>query len=399
MTEDKIRPLIERLDAVENRLYQKDFLLTWEQTAETLSGILLSAEVFEALWRANVSARLFDAGLAVSNFRDKSTRTRFSFASATSLLGLSCQDLDEGKSQVSHGETVRETANMLSFLTEVIGIRDDLFLGEGHAYMAEVAAAIEQGHAEGVLPQRPAVINLQCDLDHPTQSLADLMHLQKTFGSLEALRSKKIAMTWAFSPSYGKPLSVAQGIITLMTRFGMNVVLAHPEGYDLVPETLEIAKRHARESGGSFTEVHSMEEAFDGADIVYPKSWAPRQVMDRRTALVHAGKTKELDALEKECVEANAKYKSWECTEKLMARTAGGKGLYMHCLPADITDVNCKAGEVAASVFDRYRAATYHEAEHKPYMIAAMILMTRFARPGAVLARLLERNAPRRLER
>ena len=96
-----------------------------------------------------------------------------------------------------------------------VGIRDDMYLGEGNKYMREVAAAVEEGYREGVLHQRPSVINLQCDIDHPTQSVADLAHLKDHFGSLEALRGKKMAMTWAYSPSYGKPLSVPQGIIGL----------------------------------------------------------------------------------------------------------------------------------------------------------------------------------------
>ena len=397
MGTERIHFLLENIDVLTTGLYEKDFLLTWEQSADDLRAVLLAAKALEEMWRANVSGRVFQAGLAVSNFRDKSTRTRFSFASAASLLGLSIQELDETKSQVSHGETVRETANMISFLTEVIGIRDDLFLGEGHQYMAEVAAAVEQGYREGVLPQRPAVINLQCDQDHPTQSLSDLLHLQKTFGSLEALRGKKIAMTWAYSPSYGKPLSVAQGIITLMTRFGMDVVLAHPEGYDVIPELEQRAAKHAAESGGSFKKVYSMEEAFAGADVVYPKSWAPYTIMERRTALLRGGESGKLDELEKECLADNAKHKHWECTEKLMSLTKDGRALYMHPLPADITDVSCPAGEVAANVFERYRLATYRQAEHKPYVIAAMILLTRCPRPGRVLADLLANSAPHRL--
>jgi knotted carbamoyltransferase YgeW len=388
--------MIEKLRSVKNDLHQKDFLLTWKESRETVDAVLLTAEILESLYRANISTRVFHGGLAVSIFRDKSTRTRFSFASAASLLGLSIQELDESTSQVSHGETVRETANMISFLTEVIGIRDDLFIGEGHRGMAEVASAVEAGYREGVLPQRPAVVNLQCDLDHPTQSTADLLHLKKTFGSLEALRSKKIAMTWAYSPSYGKPLSVPQGIITLMTRYGMDVVLAHPEGYDLVPETLEIAKRHAGASGGSFAIAHSMEEAFRDADIVYPKSWAPYRVMEKRTALLRSGKGKDLQDLERECIAENTRHIGWECTEKLMALTKGGKGLYMHCLPADITGVSCKAGEVSATVFERYRVPTYHEAEHKLYCIAAMILLTRFEKAGDLLEGVVKRAEPRR---
>ncbi|HUU85975.1 MAG TPA: knotted carbamoyltransferase YgeW [Phycisphaerae bacterium] len=397
MPSDNTRALLERAGGLDTTLYRQDFLLTWERSSEDLNAVLALAEALEEMYRANVSTRVFRGGLAVSNFRDKSTRTRFSFASAASLLGLSTQDLDESKSQVSHGETVRETANMISFLTEVIGIRDDLFLGEGHKYMAQVAGAVEDGHREGVLPQRPAVINLQCDQDHPTQSLADLLHLKKTFGSLDALRGKKIAMSWAYSPSYGKPLSVAQGIITLMTRFGMNVVLAHPEGYDVIPELEQIAARHAPESGGSFSKVHSMEEAFTGADIVYPKSWAPYKIMERRTALLRGGQAKKLDELEQECLANNAKHKGWECTEKLMSLTKGGQALYMHPLPADITDLSCEAGEVATSVFDRYRLQTYHEAEHKLYVIAAMILLTRFEHPEKVLAECLDQAKPRRL--
>ena len=287
------------------------------------------------------------------------------------------QDLDEAKAQIAHGETVRETANMISFLTEVIGIRDDLFLGEGHKYMQQVAEAVEQGHKEGVLPQRPAVINLQCDLDHPTQSMSDLLHLQKTFGSLDALRGKKLAMTWAYSPSYGKPLSVPQGIITLMTRFGMDVVLAHPDGYDLVPETLAIAATRAGESGGSFTCVHSMEEAFRDADIVYPKSWAPYHIMQQRTELLRAGDSGKLDILEKQCLADNAGHKDWECNERMMTLTRGGKASYMHCLPADISGVSCDAGEVSSEVFERARRDPYHEPSHKPFIISDHILHAR----------------------
>ena len=395
-----IKQLIGKLADTPTTLHNKDFLLTWRQTEGDLRAVALVAEIFEEMWRNNISTRLFDAGLAVSNFRDKSTRTRFSFASAASLLGLSAMDFDESKSQVAHGETVRETANMISFLTEVIGIRDDLFVGEGHEYMAETSQSVQTGFEEGVLPQRPCVVNLQCDRDHPTQSMADLLHLQKVFGSLDKLKGKKIAMTWAASPSYGKPLSVCQGIITLMTRYGMNVALAHPEGFDLQAECLNAARQHAPQSGGSFTVHGSMEEAFKDADIVYPKNWGSMELMKERTKLLRAGQVGKaaLDNVEKEGIAKSGKYKSWECTEKMMAVTKGGKAHYMHCLPADITDVNCKEGEVAATVFDRYRKETYNEAEHKLHAIAAMILLTRFANPAKVLGAALAKADPRRAE-
>lgn len=389
---EHIRSLIEKLKMLRINLREHDFLLSWEQSEADLRAVLLTAEIFEELYRANIDARPYRGGLAVSIFRDQSTRTRFSFASAASLLGLTLMDLDETKTQVAHGETVRETANMISFLTEVIGIRDDMFVGEGHEYMAEVSKAVAQGFEEGVLPQKPAVLNLQCDRDHPTQSMADLMHLKKTFGSLDALRGKKIAMTWAYSPSYGKPLSVPQGIVGLMTRFGMDVTLAHPPGYDLMPEIGHIARRQASESGGSFKVTDSMADAFAGADVVYPKSWASYEVMQRRTDLLRAGENDKLGALERECLAMNAEHRDWECTEELMAATRDGEALYLHCLPADISGVSCERGEVSASVFERYRTATYHEAEHKPYVMAAMILLNRFEHPTRVLFKLLSQN-------
>jgi len=371
-----------------NVLHDRDFLLTWEHDVATLRAVLDTARALEGLVHAGHSARVFESGLGISIFRDNSTRTRYAFRAGCNLLGLMTEELDESTSQIAHGETVRETATMLGFLTEVVGIRDDIFLGEGDRYQREVAAALEESHREGVLMQRPAVINLQSDLDHPTQSLADLLHLAQVFGGLDQLKGKKLAMSWAYSPSYGKPLSVPQGIITLMTRFGMEVVLAHPPGYDLVSDTVETARRFAGETGGSFTVTDSMAAAFEGADVVYPKSWAPAAVMRERTKILRANEREKLKDLEREALAENAKHQDWECTEALMRRTNGGKALYMHCLPADVTDVSCKAGEVSKEVFERSRLDTYREASHKPFIIAALVLLTRFAEPQQVLERL-----------
>jgi knotted carbamoyltransferase YgeW len=387
--------ILEAIQQLKSNLHQNDFLLTWEKTEDELKQTLLVAEALKFLRDHNISTKVFDSGLAVSNFRDNSTRTRFSFASACNLLGLEVQDLDEGKSQIAHGETVRETANMISFLTDIIGIRDDMFLGEGHTYMKEVGDALDDGFKHGVLPQRPGIVNLQCDIDHPTQAMADLMHLADYYGSLENLKGKKIAMTWAYSPSYGKPLSVPQGIIGLMTRFGMEVDLAYPEGYNLISDVVDLAGKNAAASGGKFRVVNSMDEAFRDADIVYPKSWAPFSVMQRRTPLLHNNDTAGLKALEQECLANNARFKDWECTEEKMKLTKEGKALYMHCLPADISGVSCKEGEVSESVFDRYRIETYKEAGFKPYIIASMIFNNKFKDAAGMLNKLNERGLKR----
>jgi knotted carbamoyltransferase YgeW len=215
------------------------------------------------------------------------------------------------------------------------------------------------------------------------------------FGGVENLRGKKVAMTWAYSPSYGKPLSVPQGVIGLFTRFGMDVTLAHPEGYTLMPDVEGVAAKNAEKSGGVFSRVNSMEEAFDEADIVYPKSWAPFSVMEERTELVEAGDEKGLAELEKSGLENNRKHMDWECTEELMSKTKDGSGLYMHCLPADITGVSCDHGEVVESVFDRYRVPLYKEASYKPYIIAAMIFLSKFRNPAEKLMELMQNGSKR----
>jgi knotted carbamoyltransferase YgeW len=278
-------------------------------------------------------------------------------------------------------------------MAEVIGIRDDMYIGKGHAYMREVADAVEQGFKDGVLEQRPAVVNLQCDIDHPTQSMADLLHIITELGGPEKLKGRKVAMTWAYSPSYGKPLSVPQGVIGLLTRFGMDVRLAYPEGYTLMPDVVERAGQFAKQSRGGLRICASMAEAFDGADFVYPKSWAPFSVMEERTAIVETGDRRKLEELEKRCLENNARFRDWQCTEELMART--NNALYLHCLPADITGVSCAQGEVAASVFERFRTPLYRQAGWKPYIIASMILTSRMPDAHAALSTLLDRAESR----
>ncbi|HEY6951134.1 MAG TPA: knotted carbamoyltransferase YgeW [Bacteroidota bacterium] len=386
---------IQALRKLKINTYNQDFLLTWERSDDEIRAVTIVAELLKEMHKEGLSIRAFDTGLAISIFRDKSTRTRFSFASAVNALGLGLSELDEEKSQVAHGETVRETANMISFLAEVIGIRDDMFLGEGNKYMREVGAAVQDGFDNGVLHRRPSVINLQCDVDHPTQALADLMQLKNHFGSLEKLRGKKIAMTWAYSPSYGKPLSVPQGIIGLMTRFGMDVSLAYPKGYDLIPGVVDVARKNAAAHKGKFEIVANMEDAFRNADVVYPKSWAPYQVMKRRTELLNKNDKPGLVDLEKECLANNAKYKAWECDDQKMKLTAKGNALYMHCLPADISGVSCAQGEVSKNVFEKYRLATYAEAGFKPFVIAALVFLTRLQNPATQLQAMLRRQTSR----
>ena len=390
---EKIKKNLERLKELDIDMFGKDFLLTWEKGNHDIEATLLFTEILKEMHKNNISTKVFDSGIAVPVFRDNSTRTRFSFTSACNALGLGLQDLDEKKSQIAHGETVRETANMISFLADVIGIRDDLYIEEGDKYQREVASALDFGYNEGLLHQRPTVINLQSDIDHPTQSMSDLAKIKDYFGSLENLKGKKLVMSWAYSPSYGKPLSVAQGMIGLLTRFGMDVVLAHPKGYNVMDKVIDVAKENAEKSGGSFTISHDMKEAFKGADVVCPKSWASYSVMEQRRDLLHAGDFEGLDALEKSCLLENAEHMNWEYTKEVEELT--NNALYMHPLPADVTGLNCEHGEVTREVFDSHLKDTYHQASFKPFVMMAMIWLSKFKNPIEKIEEILKNNTPR----
>ena len=318
-----------------NNMYKTDFYWTWDKTDEEIDAVFTVADALRDLRERNKNTKIFNSGLGISIFRDNSTRTRFSFA--------------------------------------------------------------EEGYRDGLLEQRPTLVNLQCDVDHPTQCMADMLHIIHYFGGVENLKGKKVAMTWAYSPSYGKPLSVPQGVIGLFTRFGMDVTLAHPEGYEVMPEVEEIAKKNAAATGGSFKKCNDMKEAFKDADIVYPKSWAPFKAMEERTKLYQAGDKDGIDELEKKLLAQNAEHKDWACTEEMMKLTKDGKALYLHCLPADITGLSCPEGEVDNSVFDRYIVPLYKQASYKPYVIAAMIFMAQVKDPVKALMELDEGKNTRKI--
>ena len=149
---DNFNEYIEKLEKLEYRnMYKNDFFLTWEKTDEELEAVFTVADALRKLRKQNKSTKIFDSGLGISIFRDNSTRTRFSYASACNLLGLEVQDLDESKSQIAHGETLRETANMVSFMADTVGIRDDMYIGKGNKYMHDFADAVDEGDRKSVV--------------------------------------------------------------------------------------------------------------------------------------------------------------------------------------------------------------------------------------------------------
>ncbi len=348
-------------------LLGRSLLLTDDWSTAELEALLAIAERLEALDRAGRSTALLSDQLAYALFFDNSTRTKSAWAGAAARLGMQPVIVDGSSTQVAHGETAAETGAMLGMNAHAMGVRHDLILGEGQSFMRELKQGIDDYLAATGDRRAVPIVNLQCDVDHPTQTLADLLWLRENWGG--QLAGRKIAVSWAYAPSYAKPLSVPQGLISLLTRFGAHVTLAHPEGYRLLDGPVESARRHAAASGGSFRIVDSMDEAFTGADAVYPKSWGPFALMQERVAANRAGDKAGMAEIEKRALAQNAQHADWICDERRMDLTK--VALYLHCLPASI------GAEVTPGVMERFKLAVAREANKKVYVIMALLAVAK----------------------
>jgi ornithine carbamoyltransferase len=318
----------------------RDYIATQDFSSEEIQHLIDRAGELKRQFKAGEPTRVLNDKTIFLFFLDKSTRTRNSFEAGATQLGAHAHFIDAATSQMAHGESPKDMGVILSSYGHGIAIRHDLIPGEGNKLMRDVAA-----HAD--VP----VINMQCDIDHPCQTLADLMTMQEIFG--QNLKGLKLAVSWAYAPSYAKPMSVPQGLITLMPRFGIDVTLAHPPGYELMPDQLEIARANAEQGGGKFQITDHMADAFEGAHVVYPKSWG---------AFDYFGNPEEGLALA-------AKHKNWICDEKLM-RAADKDARYMHCLPAD------RGNEVTDAVIDGPASVVYPEAENRLHTCKAIMAET-----------------------
>ena len=319
----------------------RDWITTQEWTEAELGTMLEAAGDLKRKFKAGVPHRHLPDQTIFLMFFDKSTRTRNSFEAGMTQLGGHAHFLTADVMQVSHGESAKDTGIILSSYGHGIAIRHDLIPGEGNAYMREVAKWADK-----------PVINMQCDVDHPCQTLADLMTIREKRGA--NLRGLKIAVSWAYAPSYAKPLSVPQGLIMLMPRFGMDVVLAHPPEYRLMSETMEAARENARRGGGNFQVVDNMDEAFRDADVVIPKSWGCLDTMGANPA---------------ESLRIAKQYTHWICNAERM-KLARPDVLYMHPLPAD------RGNEVTDEVIDGPNSVVYAEAENRLHTAKAIMALT-----------------------
>ena len=328
--------------AIEKALFKgRDWITTQEWTGAELDAMLGVSSDLKRKFKGHTPHRYLPDQTIFLMFFDKSTRTRNSFEAGMTQLGGHAHFLTADAMQVSHGESAKDTGIILSSYGHGIAIRHDLIPGEGNAYMREVAKWAN-------VP----VINMQCDVDHPCQTLADLMTIREQRG--QDLRGLKIAVSWDYAPSYAKPLSVPQGLIMLMPRFGMDVVLAHPPEYGLMPQTVEAAFENARRGGGKFTIVDSMDEAFSDADVVIPKSWGCLDTMGSKP---------------EESLRIARQYTGWICDAERL-KLARPDVLYMHPLPAD------RGNEVTDEVIDGPNSVVYQEAENRLHTAKAIMALT-----------------------
>ncbi len=325
-------------------LHGRDFITTMDWDKDELDTLFETAYELKKQFAMGVPHKYLDAKTIFMMFFEQSTRTRNSIEAGITQLGGHAHDLTPDKMQISHGESAKDTAMVLSRFGHAIAIRN-CFYGIGNKYINEVAKYAS-------IP----VISMQDDIYHPLQVVADLMTLQEKRG--KNLKGLNVTISWAYAESHAKPLSVPQSQILLFPRYGINITLAHPKEFPLMPDIVEKAKKLAEENGASFRITDDMDEAFRNADVVIPKNWGGFVVTE-----------------DPEEMKANLwKHKDWICDERRIS-LASKDVLYMHALPAD------RGREVVDAVIDGPHSIIYDEAENRLHTAKAVMLLTMGGRP------------------
>jgi N-acetylornithine carbamoyltransferase len=258
----------------------------------------------------------------------------------------------EGKEVAYSTERVSDVARVLDRMGDAIAIRCygdpvDWEYGGAHAMLREFARWAD-------VP----VLNMEDDMYHPFQGMADVMTVKEKFGSFSGL---KFVMSWAYSPSVHKPRAVPQSAILFATMMGMEVVLAHPKGMELDPEILDQCRTYSREHGGSFSISNEFADAIKGAHVVYPKAWCATPIFRPPVGESDPEKTKAIFE----------QHRDWKCTSDVM-ELADREAIYLHCLPAD------RGYEVANDVIDKtsgtgWKSAVFDEAENRLHVQKAVM--------------------------
>ena len=317
----------------------KNLITTQDWSLDELEALLGAAVKLKQAREAGEPTPLLLGKTLYMIFFDPSTRTRNSFETGMTQLGGHGIHLSPEHMQISHGETPHDTAKVLSRYGEGIAIRHCAH-GEGNRYLSEVAEQAD-------IP----VLSMQCDMYHPCQILADYMTVREKFG--EDTGGLKLGIAWTSAPNYVRPISVPQSVILMMPRFGLDVTLAYPPEFRLMPEIEEQARANAAESGGSFEISHNFEDAFEDADVVIPKSWGPLVTTRNKEAGLHL----------------IGEYPDWRCDATHMA-LGKDRLIYMHPLPAD------RGSEVTDEVIDGPQSVVFDEAENRLHVQKALMALT-----------------------
>ena len=247
--------------------------------------------------------------------------------------------MESRTTQIAHGDTATEIGEILGRYNDGIAIRHVTF-GEGNQYIRDVAAA-----------SRVPVLNMQCEIYHPFQILADLMTIIEKKGRL---KGQSITVSWAYASSYQKPISVPQSLMLAATRFGMDVKLVHPPEFELMPEIVAEAEANAGRGRRRLREARRLRRRLRG------RRHRLRQVVGRATCW--ASPTRKAPR-------SRRQYTDWISDERRMALTADD-AIWMHPLPAD-RDV-----EVADAVIDGPKSAAFDEAENRLHAQKAVMALT-----------------------
>lgn len=330
----------------ETQLRGKHFITSEDWTREELDTLLKTAKNLKKMFHSGIPHR-FLQDLSIFNiFFEQSTRTRASISAGITQLGGHAHDLAPEMIQLFHGETAKDTAKVLSRMGHAIACRN-YFYGMGHGYLQELSRWAS-------IP----VFNLQSDLYHPMQGVADLMTLQETFG--ESLRGLKVTISWAYATTPPKPLSVPHTQMLLFARYGMKITVAAPEEFPLSADVSRRAQAHAEENDGSITFVHDMDAAFEDAQVVIPKNWG---------GYASFGIYKDNDEQRRIMASNLAKYRDWRCTAARMEGAADDVRL-MHSMPVD------RGREVDDAVVDGDASIIYEEAENRLHTAKALMALT-----------------------
>lgn len=326
----------------------KHFITTQDWSKQELDMLFQVSRYLKMKFAIGEPHRLLQDKTVFNMFFEQSTRTRNSMEAGITQLGGHAHDLTPNKMQLSHGESAKDTAMVLSRMGHAIACRN-CFYGIGNKYLREMAEWSD-------IP----VLSLQDDFYHPMQGIADLLTMKEYFG--ENLKGLNVTISWAYAKTHAKPLSVPQSQILLFTRYGINVTVASPKEFPLRNDIIQSAQKNAKESGANLKFVNNMDEGFKAADIVIPKNWG---------GFAFFGDNEYIDDKEhNETMNANLeKYKDWICDERRMS-LANKYVKYMHALPAD------RGREVVDSVIDGPSSIIYDEAENRLHTAKAVMALT-----------------------